>query len=127
MSRNPITQMAMSNDWLTAQGLVSIKEQGGTFSLLCFNRLVRTRMLGSVGEAGVMPALTRLGRTTLKFPEKAVCLAPLFVLFCEEAPVDFLHAQGVPQTHAMCKARLFSGIRNLGTGKWLFLHSHLMR
>ena len=27
MSRTPITQKAMSNDWLAAQGLVSIKEQ----------------------------------------------------------------------------------------------------
>ena len=27
MSRTPITQMAMSNEWLAAQGLVSIKEQ----------------------------------------------------------------------------------------------------
>jgi len=27
MSRTPITQMAMSNDWLAAQGLVSIKDQ----------------------------------------------------------------------------------------------------
>ena len=33
----------------------------GTFSLPCFNRLVRTRMLGGVGRAGEMPALTRLG------------------------------------------------------------------
>ena len=33
----------------------------GTFSLPCFNRLVRTRMLGGVGRAGVIPALTRLG------------------------------------------------------------------
>ena len=33
----------------------------GTFSLPCFNRLVRTRMLGGVGRAGVMPTLTRLG------------------------------------------------------------------
>ena len=27
MSRTPITQMAMSNEWLAAQGLVSIKDQ----------------------------------------------------------------------------------------------------
>jgi len=27
MSRTPITQMAMSNEWLKAQGLVSIKDQ----------------------------------------------------------------------------------------------------
>jgi hypothetical protein len=27
----------------------------------CFNRLVRTRMLGGVGSAGEIPALTRLG------------------------------------------------------------------
>ena len=33
----------------------------GTFSSPCFNRLVRTRMLGGVGRAGVMPTLTRLG------------------------------------------------------------------
>lgn len=30
------------------------------FSLPCFNRLVRTRMLGGVGSAGEIPALTRL-------------------------------------------------------------------
>ena len=30
------------------------------FSLPCFNRLVRTRMLGGVGSAGAKPALTRL-------------------------------------------------------------------
>jgi RNA-directed DNA polymerase len=27
MSRTPITQMAMNNEWLKAQGLVSIKDQ----------------------------------------------------------------------------------------------------
>ena len=32
----------------------------GTFSLPCFNRLVRTRMLGGVGRAGEKLALTRL-------------------------------------------------------------------
>src|SRR5689334_18589001 len=32
----------------------------GPFSLPCFNRLVRTRMLGGVGSAGGIPALTRL-------------------------------------------------------------------
>ena len=34
MSRTPITQMAMSNDWLTAQGLVSIKDQWVLFITL---------------------------------------------------------------------------------------------
>ena len=31
------------------------------FVSACFNRLVRTRMLGGVGSAGEKPALTRLG------------------------------------------------------------------
>jgi len=34
----------------------------GTFSLPCFNRLVRTRMLGGVGRAGEKLALTRLAQ-----------------------------------------------------------------
>ncbi len=61
LSRTLATQVGMSNDWLKAQGLVSIRAlwmKGAGVRLrinVCFalvNRLVRTRMPGGVGRAG---------------------------------------------------------------------------
>jgi len=79
MSRTKVTQIAMSNQWLKEQGLVFDQRtlvpfslgaswmtenagNAGAVSSTSFNRLVRTRMLGGVGRAGEIPALTRLTR-----------------------------------------------------------------
>ncbi len=44
MSRTPVTQQAMSNAWLKAQGLVSVRERWIARAEATMNRPVRTRM-----------------------------------------------------------------------------------
>lgn len=62
MSRTKVTQMAMSNRVVKTARLRSRSKITGPVFITCFNRLVRTRMLGGVGRAGAIPALTRLAR-----------------------------------------------------------------
>jgi len=49
LSRTYATQLAMSNDWLAQQGLVSFKGSLGRVGSSAVNRLVRTRMPGEHG------------------------------------------------------------------------------
>ncbi len=62
LAKTKAVQLGINNEWLKAQGLVSIKEQWVKVPLSKWrmNRPVRSRMQGGVGRAGEKLALTRL-------------------------------------------------------------------
>ena len=59
MSRTPAIRFAMTNKWLSQQGLSFIEATLVRPSSSSRNRLVRTRMLGGVGGRSEMAVLTR--------------------------------------------------------------------
>ena len=66
LARTLATQTGMTNQWLSNQGLISVRDRWISFHYPSYslgrdmvNRLVRTRMLGGVGRAGENPAFTR--------------------------------------------------------------------
>ncbi len=66
LSRTLATQSGMTNQWLEAQGLLSVKDLSGKHPLPGYGsvasgkRQVRTRMLSVVGAGGEKPPATRL-------------------------------------------------------------------
>ena len=62
LAKTKAVQIGLNNDWLKAQGLVSVKEQWITTIIPMANEPppMRTRMYAGVGRAGEKPALTQL-------------------------------------------------------------------
>ena len=61
LAKTKAVQFGLNNDWLIAQGLVSVKEQWvNPIIQMAYEPRMRTRLHGGVERAGEKPALTRL-------------------------------------------------------------------
>ncbi len=75
MARTPVTQQAMSNPWLKAQGLVSVRALWIARAEATMNRPVRTRMPPWCGGRGGKPPgypIRRFIRSALIIPKFAI-------------------------------------------------------